>query len=88
MTHLNPSLEHVTAVQARYSNALMQKPHVVGVAVGVSDDNQIPCLVVMVDKLVPQTDLKWQDRIPEQLEGVKVEIRETGAFFAQDFTAG
>lgn len=79
-------MDRVTAVQTKYIDELMQKKHVVGVAVGLAQvagsyTDEI-ALVVMVDKKIPRDELAPEDRIPHELDGVRVDIQETGAFSA------
>lgn len=80
-------MQRVTTIQARYTEILMRKKHVVGVAAGLRKrQGQITgevCLVVMVDEKVPQDQLDKEDRIPEEIDGVCVDIQVTGAFRAQ-----
>ena len=80
-------MQQVTAVQARYTETLMQKKHVVGVAAGLRKrQGQITgevCLVVMVEKKVPNDQLDEEDRIPQEIDGVCVDIQQTGVFRAQ-----
>lgn len=81
-------MARITDVQARYADSLMQKKNVVGVAVGLSTDDDDDeahfkyCLVVMVSEIVPEYQLHPADEIPEWIEGVPVEVREVGTFFA------
>lgn len=83
-------MARITDVQARYTDALMKKKNVVGVAVGLStedDDDEDEgrfkyCLVVMVSEKVPERLLHSEDEIPEWIEGIPVEVREVGTFFA------
>jgi hypothetical protein len=83
---VNQERARVTEVQARYIDELMKKAHVVGVAMGLRKKiSPFPgqfCLVVMVDQKVPLDQLMPEDRIPVDLEGIPVEIRETGSFAA------
>jgi len=85
------AINQMLLVKARYENELMKKPHVVGVGVGVRNQNRLqagePCIVVMVDKLVPSSQLAPQDRIPTQLDGVCVDVHEVGSLFAQPTSA-
>lgn len=79
--------ERAKAVQAKYSAELMAKAHVQGVAVGLAKRNgeytgEI-AVVVMVDKKVPAGELAPQDMIPKTLDGVPVDVQETGVFVAQ-----
>jgi len=79
--------ERAKAVQAKYVDMLMAKAHVQGVAVGLAQkDGQYTgevAIVVMVDHKVPQTELAQQDIIPSELDGVRVDVQETGVFKAQ-----
>ena len=80
-------MARVTDVQARYADLLMRKKNVVGVGVGLTTDREdtdyIYCLVVMVSTKVPEHSLDHEDQIPEEIEGVPVEVREVGTFMAQ-----
>lgn len=67
-----------TLVQNKYTDELMNKPHVMGVGLGQMPDTGETCIVVMVDQKVPQEDLPLEQRIPEELDGVKIDIREIG----------
>ena len=75
-------MQRITAVQAKYANELMGKPNVVGVAVGLAKKEGAytseMALVVMVEKKVPSDQLADEDRIPEELDGVRVDVQETG----------
>jgi hypothetical protein len=79
--------ERAKAVQAKYSDSLMRKAHVQGVAIGlVKEGGQYTGdvgLVVMVDQKVPLNQLKPDDVIPAQLDGVRVDVQEMGVFTAQ-----
>ena len=80
-------IQRVTTIQARYTETLMQKKYVVGVAVGMrkrsGQTTGEVCLVVMVEKKVPEDQLAEEDRIPEEIDGVRVDIQEMGVFRAQ-----
>ena len=75
--------EEISRIQAKYAEELMNKAHVVGVGIGRKPGTDELCLVVMVDKHIPPEDLPIKDRIPAEIEGVLVDIRETGMFTAQ-----
>ena len=60
-----------TLVQTKYTNELMNKPHVVGVGVGLLADGRVG-LVVMVDEISAET------QVAKELDGVPVEVREVG----------
>lgn len=76
-----------STVQARYEQDLLKKAHVVGVGVGLAKKagqlTQQVCLIVMVDKKVPLSQLAPEDRIPAELDGVCTDVQETGMFTAQ-----
>ena len=65
-------------VQSKYTSDLMNKKHVMGVAIGQHEKTGEIGLVVMVDEKVPLDMLLPQDQIPAQLDGVPVEVREIG----------
>ena len=75
------------AVQTKYTDVLMHKQHVVGVGVGLAQESgvytQEVALVVMVDKKVSSDELHPEDHIPDELDGVRVDVQETGLFTAQ-----
>lgn len=76
----------VSDVQVKYIDQLMAMPNVVGVAVGLvqkeGEYTDEVGLVVMVSEKVPLEDLAEEDVIPEELDGVTVDVQETGLFSA------
>jgi hypothetical protein len=62
----------VSQVLERYSGRLMSLRGVVGTAEGSCDGR--PCIVVLVDRITPAL----QRRLPSSLEGIPVQVRETG----------
>lgn len=86
------AMQHVQYVQQRYENYLLSKPHVVGVGVGYArrHGEQTPelAVVVMVDQKLPNELLPPADRLPSQLEGVRVDVQEMGQFSAQSGVSG
>ncbi|MGB7342310.1 MAG: hypothetical protein WBC91_25655 [Phototrophicaceae bacterium] len=74
--------ERISAIQAKFAQDLMEKLHVVGVAIGLAmKDNEYTdelALVVMVDEKVPLEDLEEEDQIPSEIEGIRVDVQETG----------
>lgn len=76
----------ITRIQEEYSEELMNKAHVIGVAMGLRQRNEVKtnelCLVVLVDQKVSVDQLDPLDRIPAQIDGVPVDVREMGAFNA------
>jgi hypothetical protein len=79
--------ERAKIVQEKYQNELMSKANVVGTAVGlVKRQGQYTgevAIVVMVQSKVPAAELGPDDLIPKELDGIKVDVQETGAFIAQ-----
>lgn len=65
-------------VQARHQEALMAVPGVVGVAVGLSRDGRSTAIHIYVASLSPEV----RESLPTELDGVPVEIVETGEFRA------
>jgi hypothetical protein len=84
---ISQQVQRASDVQVRYSDELMRKPNVVGVAVGYATrgGERTPeiGIVVMVDRKIPLDQLAPQDVIPSELDGVRVDVQETGAFSAQ-----
>jgi hypothetical protein len=75
-------IEHVKNVKATYEQSLLAKANVVGVGVGLYAQEKgvdaEPCIIVSVRQKVPLDQLALQDRIPSQLEGVRVRVQATG----------
>lgn len=79
-------LAQITDIQTRYASQLMEKANVVGVGIGMAKvDGEYTtemALVVMVEKKVAFEELSEADLIPSEIEGVRIDVQETGAFFA------
>jgi hypothetical protein len=80
------TLEKAQAVKAAYQNELLAKPNVVGVGIGLrhkegrrTDEVGI---VVMVDHKLPIALLLPEERIPSEIEGVPVDVKEVGQITA------
>ncbi len=84
---INTQVRRASEVQARYADVLMRKPHVVGTAVGFTSKGGARTsdvgVIVMVDQKVPLDQLSEHELIPRELDGVPVDVQETGAFTAQ-----
>lgn len=87
---LDAQIAHATEVQARYADLLLSKPHVVGVGVGFRQREGQPtrevALVVMVDEKLPAAQLAEDELLPGELDGVRVDVQETGGFSASPAT--
>jgi hypothetical protein len=79
-------LEKAQAVKEAYQHVLLAKPNVVGVGIGPRVKNGQRTdeigIVVMVERKLPETMLAPQDLIPDQIEGVPVDVVEVGKFEA------
>ena len=77
-------IKQVAAVQAKYNDKLMSCPNVVGTAIGLRQRRGKStgefCLVVMVAKKLPAENLPADSILPRELDGVAVDVLETGAF--------
>ncbi len=86
MLNDNEKLAYVSAVQQRYQDYLLSLANVVGVSVGYATTAQSTtddlALVVMVDQKLPDELLPPEQRIPRELDGVRVDVQETGSFTA------
>jgi len=75
-------------VKAKYEAELLSMAHVLGVGVGLGrKDGEYTdeiCIVVMVDRKRPLSEIAPQDRIPEELDGVCVDVQEVGQVEAQE----
>jgi hypothetical protein len=85
----NPKQDEITRAKeilAVHREYLMTKANVVGVGVGLKQVQerytQSVALIVLVTRKVPKDDLAADDRIPEEIEGIPVDVQETGAIEA------
>lgn len=69
-----PPPPDINAVLAAHDKELLAKPGVVGVYVGLLDDNRTPCLKVMLAR--PDSELERS--LPRTLEGYRVVTEITG----------
>jgi hypothetical protein len=63
----------INAVLAAHEKELMAIPGVVGVYVGVLDDQKSPCLKIMLARRTPESN-----HIPAQIDGWPVRVEVTG----------
>lgn len=77
-------IEKIAALQDKYNPKLMAYPNVVGTGIGLRQhQDKITdelCLVVMVSKKLPAEKLPPGGILPRQLDGVGIDVIETGAF--------
>ncbi len=76
------TIQQAMAVKARHEAYLMKKANVVGVGIGFRErDGRLTdevALVVNVTRKLPVAQLSPQDVIPGEIEGVLVDVHETG----------
>jgi hypothetical protein len=69
-------------VRARHEAELMRHPNVVGVGDGIRMRDGKPtgqaAIIVYVERKVPRKDLAERDLLPAEIEGVPVDVVETG----------
>lgn len=77
----------IAAVQTRHETDLLRRANVVGLAPGrqLRGDADIggPCLVVYVARKAPRAELSTEDLLPDELDGVAVDVQESGPIRAQ-----
>jgi hypothetical protein len=82
-----PDMSRVQAVKAKYERMLMDKKNVVGVGIGFRERNgeltDQMVLTVMVSQKEPWSRLRRRDRIPSELDGVPVDVKQVGTLRAQ-----
>ncbi|OQX65245.1 MAG: hypothetical protein B5M51_01250 [Anaerolinea sp. 4484_236] len=81
------SFEKVRAVKRAHEKALFSKPNVVGVGVGFRSRagrrTDSMAIVVMVSRKLPASQLAAEDLLPQEIEGVPVDVQETGELKSQ-----
>lgn len=78
------AIRRALRIQEKYSDQLMALPRVVGTAVGLRQrqgqyTDQV-ALVVMVERKLPMSEIAPGEAVPAELEGVPVDVLETGRF--------
>jgi hypothetical protein len=74
MTADSPEFAAINQVLEDHAGRLMTIPGVTGVAIGLLDDEETPCLKILITKSSPELSA----RLPETLEGHPVVVEETG----------
>ncbi|MEE9150250.1 MAG: hypothetical protein V3U20_00250 [Thermoplasmata archaeon] len=76
------TMEDVKRVKKKYDAELMKKTGVTGCAIGYKyvDDKRTGelCIVCYVKEKKPEEKLKKKDIIPKTIEGVKIDVVESG----------
>ena len=75
-------LERLRAVKAAHEADLMRKTNVVGVGIGLRQQNgkltDEPVIVVSVKQKLPASQIALDDVIPRELDGVPVDVQAVG----------
>jgi len=76
------AIQRAMEVKRRHEKQLMRKLNVVAVGVGLRQRGGAPtrevCIVVSVKKKLHPSQLRPVDRIPPSIEGVPIDVVETG----------
>lgn len=76
------TMEDVKRVKKKYEAELMGKAGVTGCAIGYKyvDDKKTDelCIICYVKEKKPEEELKKKDIIPKTIEGVKIDVVESG----------
>ena len=77
-------IEKIAALQDKYNPKLLAYPNVVGVGIGWRQRQDKTtdelCLVVMVKEKLPPEKLPPGGLLPRELDGIDIDVIETGAF--------
>jgi hypothetical protein len=80
------AIQRATEVKRRHEKELMRKPNVVGVGVGFRTHGGVRtdevCIVVSVKIKLAASQMKPGDLVPPSIEGVPVDVVETGEITA------
>jgi hypothetical protein len=80
------AVQRAVEVKRRHESELLQKPNVVAVGVGFrTRAGQLTdevCIVVSVARKLPATQLKRSEAVPASLDGVPIDVVETGVIRA------
>ena len=84
---LQQATERAKAVKRAHGDQLLSKANVVGVGVGFCQRGGVRTdtvgLVVMVKHKLPMEKLSMDDVLPEEIDGVPVDVQEVGIIRAQ-----
>lgn len=87
MSDYQEAIERIRVVKAAHESELMSKANVVGVGIGFRHRGKARTdevvLVVMVEKKLPRAQLKPTDVIPGLIDGVRVDVQESGRIVPQ-----
>lgn len=73
-------------IRARYEAKLLRYPNVVAVGEGIQTKQGrptgLPCIIVFVERKIPPDELGEDELLPEELEGIPVDVVEAGGIVA------
>ena len=76
------TIEQVREVKKRYEKELLKKPGVIGCAIGYKYINGKKtdelCIICYVEEKIQKEKLKKQEIIPKKIEGISVDVIESG----------
>ena len=81
-------IQQIQAVKEAHEAELLAKKNVVGIGIGYRQQRQVRrdevVLVVLVEKKVPRAQLAPEDIIPGLIDGVPVDVQESGRIVPQN----
>jgi len=84
---LHPAYQRAEQIKHRYQAEILTKANVVGVGVGLRSRagkfTEEVAIVVMVSRKLPSADLPEEDLLPDEIEGIPIDVQEVGEFSAQ-----
>lgn len=81
------AFQRAAEVKDRHKQLLLSKANVVGVGVGIrQQEGEFTgevALVVMVSRKLPSSEVPPDDLLPREIEGIPVDVQEVGSIGAQ-----
>ena len=75
-------IEKAYKIKKAYEQELMAKPNVIGVGVGLKIKDGVQTdktsLIILVSKKIPEIELSAEELLPEEVEGIPVDVLEVG----------
>jgi hypothetical protein len=79
--------QRAAEVKNRHEDELLSKANVVGVGIGIRQQEGVytgeVALIVMVREKLPEAQISDEDLVPAEIEGVPVDVQEVGSIDAQ-----
>jgi hypothetical protein len=80
---MSEEIDNARRVSRVHAEAMLSKANVVGIGVGEGSTGGVT-LVVMLKQKLPRIELNEEDLVPDEIEGIPVEIRVVGELRAED----